>query len=199
MESGSPPPNHHTTSLIRLPATGPQDNCQKKRATKRTVYSSGASGGCLHWGASFMVEKAHFAARREGSGEKKQQSKIAPPLCRPQKHCMIYGRGKINKMMQKQLLPGVVPSRAAVQAFSGDFRELGLYVLPFAQEKGNTSTILTPTLSWHNPAKLFMFNCFVRQTFYVFIPLALSVKRAQPIIPGFDQFTQEITGINLQF
>ena len=31
--------------------------------------SSGASGGSLHGGASFMVEKAHSAARKKGSGE----------------------------------------------------------------------------------------------------------------------------------
>ena len=27
-------------------------------------FSSGASGGCLHGGASFKVGKAHFAARK---------------------------------------------------------------------------------------------------------------------------------------
>ena len=31
--------------------------------------SSGASGGSLQGGASFKVEKAHFAARKKGFGE----------------------------------------------------------------------------------------------------------------------------------
>ena len=43
--------------------------------------SSGASGGCLHGGASFKVEQAHFAARKKGPEK--------PPVCRPLKHSMI--------------------------------------------------------------------------------------------------------------
>ena len=33
------------------------------------IYLRGASGGCLHGGASFRQEKTHFAARKKGSGE----------------------------------------------------------------------------------------------------------------------------------
>ena len=54
--------------------------------------SSGASGGCLHGGASFEVEKAHFAVREtKGPENRKNEAKLRPPLCRPLKHSMMSG------------------------------------------------------------------------------------------------------------
>ena len=50
--------------------------------------SSGASGGCLHGGASFKVERAHFAARKQGPENRKNEVKLRPPLCCPLKHSM---------------------------------------------------------------------------------------------------------------
>ena len=52
--------------------------------------SSGASEGCLHGGASFTVEKAYFAARKNGPESRKNEVKLRPPQCRPLKHSMIH-------------------------------------------------------------------------------------------------------------
>ena len=54
------------------------------------LYSRGASGGCLHGGASLKGEKAHFAAWKKGPENRKNDVKLRPPLCRPLKHSMIY-------------------------------------------------------------------------------------------------------------
>ena len=43
--------------------------------------SSGASGGCLHEGASFKVAKAHFAARNKGLENRKNDT--VPPSVPP--------------------------------------------------------------------------------------------------------------------
>ena len=51
---------------------------ERKRQT-----SSGASGGCPHWGASFKVEKAHFAAREKGLENHKNEVKLPPPCVPP--------------------------------------------------------------------------------------------------------------------
>ena len=50
-----------------------------------SILSSGASGGCLHGGASFKVEKAHFAVRKtfKGPGEPQKWSEIVPPSVPP--------------------------------------------------------------------------------------------------------------------
>ena len=53
------------------------------------IISSGASGDSLHGGASFRVEKAHFAAWKKGPENSKNEVKLRPPLCRPLKHSMI--------------------------------------------------------------------------------------------------------------
>ena len=51
------------------------------------LFSSGASGGCLHGGASFKLEKAHFAAH-------KHEVKLRPPVCRPLKQSMMFTSSK---------------------------------------------------------------------------------------------------------
>ena len=53
------------------------------RFRSRYEKSRGASRGCLHGGASFRVEMAHFAARKKGSGEPQKSSKSAPPSVPP--------------------------------------------------------------------------------------------------------------------
>ena len=40
-----------------------------------------ASGFSLHRGASFKLEKAHFAARKKGPENRKNKVKLRPPLC----------------------------------------------------------------------------------------------------------------------
>ena len=56
-----------------------------KNCTPKCIFSSGASGGCLHGGASFQVEKAHFCCTIKGSGEPQKWSRIAPPSVPPPK------------------------------------------------------------------------------------------------------------------
>ena len=47
-------------------------------------YSSGASGGSLHGGASFKEEKGHFAAWKKGPESRKNEVELRPPpLCCP--------------------------------------------------------------------------------------------------------------------
>ena len=54
----------------------------QKHALKKSYRSSGASGGFLHGGASFKVEKAHFAARKKGpeNGKKSEPEKLPVPV-----------------------------------------------------------------------------------------------------------------------
>ena len=54
------------------------------------VFSSGASGGSLHGGAIFKVEKTHFSAWKRGPENRKNEVKLRPPLCRPLKHSMTF-------------------------------------------------------------------------------------------------------------
>ena len=54
-----------------------------------TLLPSGAPGGCLHGGASFKVEKPHFAARKKDPENRKNEVKLRTPLCRPLKHSMM--------------------------------------------------------------------------------------------------------------
>ena len=72
--SGHRPPNVSDRKSQRCPA------CNE---------SSSASGGSLQGGASFKVEKAHFAAwKKMGPENRKDEVKLRPPLCRPLKHSM---------------------------------------------------------------------------------------------------------------
>ena len=43
-------------------------------------------GVAFRGGASFKVEKAHFAARQKGLESRKNEVKLRPPLCQPLKH-----------------------------------------------------------------------------------------------------------------
>ena len=65
------------------------------------AVSRGASGGCLHGGASFKVEKAHFAARKKGPESRKHEVELRPPLCRPLKHSMTVSLFQKNPRVCK--------------------------------------------------------------------------------------------------
>ena len=52
--------------------------CVDSSSELKQSLSSGASGGCLHWGASSKVEKAHFAARKKGPENCNNEVKLPP-------------------------------------------------------------------------------------------------------------------------
>ena len=56
----------------------------------------GASGGCLHGGASLMGEKSHFAAWKKGPENRKNEVELRPPLCHPLKHFMRSAECKFS-------------------------------------------------------------------------------------------------------
>ena len=47
-------------------------------------FSRGASGGCLHGGASFEVEKAHFTARKMCPENRKNEVELRPLCAAPE-------------------------------------------------------------------------------------------------------------------
>ena len=85
-----PPPPHSFTCKTTVPARpSPHPKISIFTTPAEVVTSSsGASGGCLHGGASFKQKKkeAHFAARKKGPENRKNEVKLRPPLCRPLNH-----------------------------------------------------------------------------------------------------------------
>ena len=59
-----PNSNHHLETTVYRPLA--ITVIVNYYASLHPMPSSGASGGCLHGGASFKVEKAHFAAQKKG-------------------------------------------------------------------------------------------------------------------------------------
>ena len=65
--------------------------------------SSGASGGCLHGGASFKVEEAHFTAGKKGPENRRNEVKLRPPLCHPPE-TLYERRGRLQGGVAQSIL-----------------------------------------------------------------------------------------------
>ena len=82
---------------------GKEGKTLKKK--KKEFLADGEREVAFHGGPSFKVEKAHFVAGKKGSGEpqKRTAKTSAPPLCRPLKHLMIFGKGMRRSPSQRAL------------------------------------------------------------------------------------------------
>ena len=74
---------HENPPRLSLPQKTPQTKNHGLRFSSPETHQAVLQGGCLQGGANFKVEKAHFAARKKGPENRKNEVNLRPPSVPP--------------------------------------------------------------------------------------------------------------------